>query len=479
MCKSDLKKMQEFDVENTHGRQRTAALHNLGCKVNAYETEAMRQMLEDAGYRIVPFAPGADVYVINTCSVTNIADRKSRQMLHRARKMNPDAAVVAVGCYVQTAEEKTGLAVEADIILGNNHRKELTEALDAYFAAFESKAHICEKSERAGSREPQPARITDLSRKAEYETLHISSTQEHTRAFVKVQDGCNQFCTYCIIPYARGRIRSRASENVIRELEDLAAHGIREVVLTGIHLSSYGKDAAESRPADENALLDLIRRCAAVEGIDRIRLGSLEPGIVTDDFAAGLAEIREICPHFHLSLQSGSDTVLRRMNRHYSSDEYAARCALLRKYFTQPALTTDVIVGFPGETEEEFEETQRFLQEIRFYETHIFKYSRREGTRAAAMDGQLPESIKSRRSSRLIGLGEENKAAFIRSWEGRECEALFEERILLDGKPYFSGYTREYIQTVIPADRDYTNRVVRGSFRIRGDGSPGFFTPLT
>ena len=386
---------------------RRAALHNLGCKVNAYETEAMQQMLEEAGYVIVPFEEEADVYVINTCSVTNIADRKSRQMLHRAKKRNPDAVVVAAGCYVQTAREKTDLPVDADILIGNNRKKDLIGLLEEYFA---------------GKGEPVESLI-DINHSHEYEDLHIHTTQEHTRAFLKVQDGCNQFCSYCLIPYARGRVRSRDPREVIREVQELAASGIQEYVLTGIHLSSYGSDFAEcaddktdERPFKAGNLLELIRQVSLVPGVRRIRLGSLEPRIVTEEFARELAKIPQICPHFHLSLQSGCDTVLKRMNRKYTSDQFYEAVTILREAFDMPALTTDVIVGFPGETQEEFEQTVRFLKKVRFYETHIFKYSRREGTAAAKMDGQIAESIKNERSSRLIALGRENRRAFEQAW---------------------------------------------------------------
>ena len=461
---------------------RTAALHNLGCKVNAYETEAMQQQLEAAGYKIVPFAPGADVYVINTCSVTNIADRKSRQMLHRARKLNPDAVVVAVGCYVQTAREKTGLDVKADILLGNNRKKELVSALEEYFAESEERGSAQGGTGRIPEegcfsdiqRKTGRERLTDLSKTAEYETLHLSSTKEHTRAFVKVQDGCNQFCSYCIIPYARGRIRSRDSQDVVRELCELASHGIREAVLTGIHLSSYGRDL----PEEGENLLSLIRKASEIEGIERIRLGSLEPGIVTEDFASELSGISKICPHFHLSLQSGCDSVLKRMNRRYDTAEYEARCEILRKYFSSPALTTDVIVGFPGETSQEFACTRGFLERISFYETHIFKYSRREGTRAASMPDQIDEEIKTERSSCLIRLGERKKAEYIREMEHVPCEVLFEEPVeLSDGKTYYTGYTREYIQVAIPASEDFSNRILRGSYALEPGKELPIFTP--
>ena len=353
---------------------RKAALHNLGCKVNAYETEAMEQLLEAAGYEIVSFEEKADVYVINTCSVTNVADKKSRQMLHRAKAKNPDAVVVAAGCYVQAAADKLREDAAVDLIIGNNRKADLVPLLEAWFAGKEIRESI-----------------TDLAGSNEYEKLHINKQAEHTRAFIKVQDGCNQFCSYCIIPYARGRVRSRKPEDVEAEVKGLVARGYREVVLTGIHLSSYGTEHMEGSPVkggdwDSGPLWDLIERIHRVEGLERIRLGSLEPRIITREFAEKLAGLPEFSPHFHLSLQSGCDATLKRMNRHYTTEDYLRRCGILREIFDHPAITTDVIAGFPGETEEEFEETRRFLETVRFYEMHVFKYSKRQGTRAAVME---------------------------------------------------------------------------------------------
>lgn len=429
--------------------KKRAALHNLGCKVNAYETEAMRQLLEEDGYEIVPFEPGADVYVINTCTVTNIADRKSRQMLHKARKMNPDAIVVAAGCYVETADGGVEKDPAIDIILGNNQKNQLVSVI----RDFEQK--------RAGKRAEEPSgamtKKIDINHTKEYENLIIDRTENRTRADIKVQDGCNQFCTYCIIPFARGRVRSRDTQDVLQEVRALAASGCREIVLTGIHLSSYGVDLGEGM--DLTALIEAVHE---VDGISRIRLGSLEPGIVTEKFAYTLAELPKVCPHFHLSLQSGCDTVLKRMNRRYTSGEFREKCELLREAFTLPALTTDVIVGFPGETEEEFAVTEEFLRQIKLYETHIFKYSKRQGTRAAVMPDQVDEQVKALRSERLIALGEENRLAFEESWMGREAEILFEERNTIAGKEYFTGYTKEYIRAAVLADRDYANETVRG-----------------
>lgn len=415
--------------------KRKAALHNLGCKVNAYELEAIQQMLEQQGYEIVPFAPGADIYIINTCTVTNIADRKSRQMLHKAKKMNPDAVVVACGCYVQAAGEKLEQDSAIDLVVGNNKKKEIPAILEEYFR---------EKEEgRSGS----GTWVTDMTHNREYETLSISRTAEHTRAFIKVQDGCNQFCTYCIIPYARGRVRSRRPEDVLEEVRHLAESGCQEVVLTGIHLSSYGVDLEEGQN-----LLALIRTIHAVDGIRRIRLGSLEPGIITEEFAEAIAALPKVCPHFHLSLQSGCDTVLERMNRRYRSEEYMEKCRLLRRVYDRPALTTDVIVGFPGETEEEFEASRAFVEEVNFFETHIFKYSRREGTRAAAMPDQIPEQEKTRRSHILLELDERRRQEYMESFLGEEKEVLLEEKVELDGKKWWVGYTREYLKAIVPDD---------------------------
>lgn len=435
---------------------RKAALHNLGCKVNAYETEAMQQMLEDAGYEIVPFREGADVYVINTCSVTNVADKKSRQMLHRAKKMNPSAVVVAAGCYVQAAGEELKKDEAVDIVIGNNRKKELVEILNRYF------------KEQSGGEE-----IIDIGRTNEYEELHIRKIADHTRAFIKVQDGCNQFCSYCIIPYTRGRVRSRRMEDIVQEVEALAAAGYKEIVLTGIHLSSYGVDfkkngteisgeKGEPETQETPSLLSLIVRLDGIPGIERIRLGSLEPRIITDEFAGTLAGLQSFCPHFHLSLQSGCDETLRRMNRHYTTEDYASRCEILRKYFDRPAITTDVIVGFPQETEEEFETTREFLKRIQFYEMHIFKYSKREGTRAAAMAGQVPEQKKSGRSDVLLDLEAELSLAYRKSFLGKEEEVLLEERIVVDGEDYMVGHTRQYVKAVVPYREGLKNAAVRG-----------------
>lgn len=421
-----------------------AALYNLGCKVNAYETEAMQHLLEEAGYEIVPFTQKADVYVINTCSVTNMADRKSRQMLHKAKKNNPDSIVVAAGCYVQTSEKEVLNDLSVDIVIGNDRKHDLVRLLEEY------------------SLDSVNDTVDDINDgKHDFEELFIDQTKEHTRAFIKVQDGCNQFCSYCIIPYARGRVRSRRFENVIAEVERLAANGFKEVVLTGIHLSSYGVDFEEA-----TGLLELIQAVNAVKGIERIRLGSLEPKIVTEHFASELSKLDKICPHFHLSLQSGCDATLKRMNRKYTTKEYERGCELLRKYFVHPAITTDVIVGFPGETEEEFEQTKAYLEHIHFYEMHIFKYSKRKGTRAAVMPDQIDEQIKAARSEKLIALGHDMSKEFRKFYIGKNEEVLFEEKAVIGDKEYFVGYTKEYVKVAKKTDENLENQIVSG--RISG-----------
>ena len=407
------------------------ALHNLGCKVNAYEVEAMQQLLEKAGYEIVPFAPGADVYVINTCTVTNMADRKSRQMLHKAKKMNPHAIVVAAGCYVQAAGTELEEDSAIDIIIGNNRKKDLVSILEHY--------------ERSAVQES----LIDIN----HTKLSLEKTVEHTRAYLKVQDGCNQFCSYCIIPYARGRVRSRRKEEVVEEVKTLAGNGCKEVVLTGIHLSSYGIDHGST-------LQELILAVHEVAGVERIRLGSLEPGIITEDFVKTLSALPKFCPHFHLSLQSGCDATLKRMNRRYTSGEYYEKCILIRKYFKHPALTTDVIVGFPGETEEEFAITRDFLNKVDFYETHIFQYSRRKGTKAAVMENQVPSDVAHRRSAILIADGKVRKQRFEEKISETVTKVLFEESVTIDGKVYASGHTMEYIRMLLETTENLDNQIL-------------------
>lgn len=416
-----------------------AALHNLGCKVNSYETEAMQEILEQNGYRIVPFEEKADIYIINTCSVTNMADRKSRQMLHRAKKRNPDAVVIAAGCYAQAAGEQLLQDEAVDILIGNNEKANLPEILKAW------------------EEEHAPGRVHDLTHEKEYEDLSLSRTSEHTRAYVKIQDGCNQFCSYCIIPYTRGRVRSRRLPDILLEVNRLAENGYQEVVLTGIHLDSYGVDFASG----EETLLTVIREIAKIEGIRRIRLGSLEPRIMTEDFVRGLSEVEKLCPHFHLSLQSGCDETLKRMNRKYDTQGFRDCCARLRTYFREPALTTDVIVGFPGETQEEFAQTVEFLKEIRFYETHVFKFSRRKGTRADRMTDQVPEPVKTQRSDVLLKLSAENRETYQRRLIGTEAEVLMEEPCTIGGQAYQVGHTREYVRVAVAGEETLANRIVR------------------
>ena len=418
---------------------RKAALHNLGCKVNSYETEAMQEILEKKGYEIVSFHDEADVYIINTCSVTNMADRKSRQMIHRARRQNPQAVIVAAGCYVQALTDAGEVDDNIDIVIGNNKKKDLAEILEAYFAENEM-----------GPR----TEVIDINHTGEYEELRLTKTAEHTRAYLKVQDGCNQFCAYCIIPYARGRVRSRAKADVVREVRALAANGYQEVVLTGIHLSSYGMDLK----GEDETLLSLIEAVHGVEGIERIRLGSLEPRIITEEFVRTISGMRKICPHFHLSLQSGCNETLKRMNRRYTAEEYYEKCVLLRKYFDNPALTTDIIVGFPGETQKEFEESLAFVNKVDFYETHIFKYSKRRGTKAAVMEGQVLEQDKAARSAVMLELNEKKQRKYEEKWLGKTVEVLFEETIVRDDETYQVGHTKEYLKIAVRSGESWENQ---------------------
>ena len=414
------------------------AIHTLGCKVNIYESEAMEQLLREEGAEIVPFSSPADVYLINTCTVTNMADRKSRQMLNRAKTLNPDALVAACGCYAEIRKGETLESSGADLVIGNAEKSRVAEILAE---ALRKKR----EEETPDYREDDP--VPDISAVKEFDSMYLREVRSHTRADVKVQDGCNQFCSYCIIPYARGRIRSRNAEDAVREIRTLAENGVQEVVLTGIHLSSYGKDLPEGPD-----LIGLIEQVHDIPGIKRIRLGSLEPRIITEETAERLSGLPKLCPHFHLSLQSGSRTVLRRMNRHYTPEEYLAACEILRKYFDRPALTTDVIVGFPGETEEEFRESLAFVREAGFYELHVFMYSRRKGTVADRMDGQIPESVKKARSAEMIALGKELSPRFRESLIGKEVSVLTEQQAVIGGKTYLTGYTKEYVKAALPAD---------------------------
>ena len=424
------------------------ALHNLGCKVNSYEIDVMQQMLQKNGYQIVEFEQKADIYIVNTCSVTSIADRKSRQMLHKAKKNNPDSIVVAVGCYVQTGTEDILKDEGIDLAIGNNKKKDLVNILEQF---------LREKGMHTEDKTLHDTTIIDINHTKEYEEMTLEQTAEHTRAYIKIQDGCNQFCTYCIIPYARGRVRSRKKEDIIKEIEGLVKRGYKEVVLTGIHISSYGTDFGQA------GLLDLVQSIQEIEGLHRIRLGSLEPRIVTEEFAKGLSELSKVCPHFHLSLQSGSLNTLKRMNRHYTPGEYLKGVEELRKAFVNPAITTDVIVGFPGETEEEFEETKEFLENLRLYEMHIFKYSIRKGTIAAKMPDQVPDQIKAERSDILLEMEEKLSREYREIYIGQEVTVLFEEEKEILGESYQIGHTSQYVKVAYKTDKNLSNQIVSGT----------------
>lgn len=428
---------------------KSVALHNLGCKVNSYEMDVMQQILQENGYKIVPFDQFADIYIINTCTVTNMADRKSRQMLHRAKKQNPNGIVVATGCYVQTGKEAVCLDDAIDLAIGNNRKKDLVPILEQFIKerealAAENENLLYDREETAKRKTLNATTVIDINHTNEYERMFLKETAEHTRAYIKIQDGCNQFCTYCIIPYARGRVRSRSQEDILQEIRDLQRKGYKEVVLTGIHLSSYGVDFGK-----EPLLLPLIKKIHEIDGIERIRLGSLEPRIITEEFAKELSTMDKICPHFHLSLQSGCDATLKRMNRRYDTKEFEEKVQILRKAFSHPAITTDVITGFPGETEEEFLETKAFLENIHFFEMHIFPYSKRKGTKAALMENQVPEAVKKERSRVLLELEKKQSEAFRSEYVGKELSVLFEERKEIGGKEYEIGHTKEYVKVAV------------------------------
>lgn len=418
---------------------KNVALHNLGCKVNGYEMDVMQQMLQEKGYKIVPFDEEADIYIVNTCTVTNIADRKSRQMLHKAKKKNPKAIVVAVGCYVQTGGEEALKESGVDLAIGNNKKKDLVEILEKFLDGKES----------GGT-------VINIGETNEFEEMCLKKTSGHTRAYIKIQDGCNQFCSYCIIPYARGRVRSRKEEDVLNEIRGLAEGGCKEAVLTGIHISSYGADRGKRE------LASLIQAIHEIDGIRRIRLGSLEPGIITEEFVGELRDLPKFCPHFHLSLQSGCDATLRRMNRRYTTGEYFEKVEILRSYFENPAVTTDVIAGFPGETEAEFAETEAFLEKIKFYEMHIFKYSKRKGTRAASMDHQVADEIKAARSNLLISMGKAHSMEYRKSFLGQEQEVLFEEEKNVEGMRFQVGHTRQYVKVAKLSEKSLSNEIFAG-----------------
>ena len=451
-----------------------AAFHNLGCKVNSYELDIMRQKMEKSGYSIVPFEEEADVYVINTCTVTNIADRKSRQMIHKAKKRNPDAVVIAVGCYVETDPERVGTDSAIDLAIGNNNKARIAELLDEFLKSI---GESNRNHRTLGGRT-----MTDLTHRPQYEDMQLEDPG-HTRAFVKIQDGCNQFCSYCIIPYARGRIRSRRPGEILKEIRTIAGKGIREVVLTGIHVSSYGlewdarTDNVPFDPLKSGAfLLDLMEEIRKIPGIERIRLSSLEPRIMTEEFVKGIADMPEVCPHFHLSLQSGCNATLRRMNRHYTAEEFMESVKLLRRYYEEPAITTDVIVGFPGESETEFEETVKFLEEVNFYEMHVFKYSVRKGTVAAKLPVQIPDPVKGVRSDVLLEMTESQSKAYRNKFIGKSEELLLEEIIQTPAGACWRGHTKRYVEGYIPCDSGAqqfeAGQLVRGTFTGAVEGAP-------
>ena len=400
----------------------------LGCKVNQYEIDALQELLEQAGAILCSNEETADICIVNTCSVTNMADRKSRQMLHRAKKKNPNIIVVAMGCYVETAKETIKQDEYVDLVIGNNKKKDIVSILEHY---------LDEKYE------DEIETIIDINATKEYETLSLTKVGEHTRAYVKVQDGCNQFCTYCIIPYARGRVRSRKKEDILTEVKQLVKNGYQEIVITGIHISSYGIDLEDTN------LLDLLEALKEIEGLERIRLGSLEPRIITEEFVKVIKENERICPHFHLSLQSGDNNTLKRKNRKYTKEEFREKVALLRSYYNLPAITTDIIVGFPGETKEEFLSTYEYLKEINLYEIHVFKYSKRTGTIAATMENQVKEEEKTVRSNRLLELTREQKEQYEASFVGKEVKVLTEETLEAEKNTYYVGHTPNYIKVLI------------------------------
>lgn len=389
-----------------------------GCKVNQYETNAMEQKFIQAGYKIVKFNEKADIYVINTCTVTNMSDKKSRQMIRKAKQLNKDAIVVAVGCYVQTAKEKLENIEELDLILGNNEKKDIVKYVEEH---------------KNGTKQ---IKYNDVLHQEEYDEYGFVTHIEQTRAIVKIQDGCDRFCSYCAIPYARGRVRSRKIENIIEEITKLALDGIKEVVITGIHIASYGKDLKE-----DITLIDVLEKINEIDGIKRIRLGSLEPTIITKDFLQRLSKLEKICHHFHLSLQSGCNETLQRMNRKYTTEEFKNVVEMLRETYEDVMLTTDIIVGFPGETEEEFEKTYNFLSDINFYKMHVFKYSKRNGTKAALMPNQVSPILQEQRSKKLIELSKENQDKYNSEYIGKEVTVLFEE----ENGEYIKGHTANYL----------------------------------
>lgn len=442
------------------------AFHNLGCKVNSYELEFVQQRFTENDFRIVPFDQKADIYVVNTCTVTNIADRKSRQMLHRAKTLNPDAIVVAMGCYVETSKDEARKDLGIDVLIGNSDKGHAYEKIVEFL-----------NNKDSNNTEDKHLLVNDINETKEYDEFKLSFTTEHTRVHVKIQDGCNQFCSYCAIPLARGRVRSRKIEDIVSEIEGLCKNNYKEFVLTGIHLSSYGMENYNIEMSNENPvgyseyenakLIDAIEAVAKIKGVKRIRLGSLEPRIITEDFLKRLVATGKICPHFHLSLQSGSDSVLKRMNRRYSTDEFLEKTKLIREYFIHAGITTDVIAGFPGETNEEFTETREYMNKVDFYEAHIFKYSRRRGTLADKMDNQLTDKEKSVRSEILIKDANERSRKFREYYIGKRAEVLFEEIIVIGGEDYLTGYTREYVKVALKSGDEKLINEIR-DVRIEG-----------
>lgn len=414
------------------------AFHNLGCKVNSYETDAMIQALKAAGYSIVEFCEVADAYIINTCSVTNMADRKSRQMLNKSKQKNPSAIIVAVGCYIQSLTEEEIHALGVDLAIGNNKKINLVTVLGDYL----------EKKEKQHTFDSTITEIIDINAQKDYEALKLTDMKRHTRAFIKVQDGCNQFCSYCIIPYVRGRVRSRSENDILEEIKTLAKNGTKEFVLTGIHLSSYGVSHYDG---ENDCLIDLIEKVCDLEGVWRVRLGSLEPRIISDDFLTRLKKLPAFCPHFHLSLQSGSDETLRRMNRKYTTKTFETSCQKIRNVFHKAAITTDIIVGFPGESDKEFCETKEFLEKVQLCEMHIFKYSRRKGTAADRMENQIADSLKQARSNQLMEIERDLKAKYKSAFIGRHVEVLVEEVETIGQREYYIGYTKEYVKVALCA----------------------------
>ena len=416
---------------------RTVAFHSLGCKVNSYESEVMERAFAAHGFTVVPWQEKADVYVVNTCSVTNVADRKSRQMLHQARRRNPDALVVAVGCYVETDTDAVRADTEVDLAVGNVDKRKVVEHVEGW---------LMEKSGDNGDGSVCHLEKQVTTQNRPQLSPHFTAPlapSSRTRAFIKIQDGCNLFCSYCIIPYARGRNRSRDEEEILAEVRAVAAAGVKEVVLTGIHISSYGRDLVA--PAD-SSLLQLLQRLHEIEGIERIRLSSLEPRIVTEVFAGGIAALPKVCPHFHLSLQSGDNATLMRMRRHYTVGEYKKSVERLRCVYDNPAITTDIICGFPGETEEQFARTLAFAEEIGFYEIHVFPYSKRKGTAAASFAGQLTNAVKKERASRLLALTAEQSRTYRAQFLNKKLRVLWEDTERSNGGIFMIGNTERYVR---------------------------------